>query len=298
MRSISSTPSSLLVALLGATLCVAQGPSRTEVWGNVAAKRQVQPTSLPNNCIYTCPQFSQELSGMCAISTSQCESVQAAAGTTDTDYACELWSTTCYANAALYEEQCTSSTGDCVTCPTSSLQAYDLCQQTLTTCMADATVVANSAGGMYQNQCHVAYAVCNYELSLLSQVTPCGANCEAPCFALTALSTITSWLYKQCYAVTGASSAACYAGYQAIRADLLADVNACPTASDGVDCTQVGIYSRPCSSIIAAMQTAFDVGLAACQSGQTVGSVTYQSCADHWTYDTAYIAAFVSSWGC
>lgn len=277
--------------LLGAALASASLlPSKTVMWGKTLGKRQVQPSSLPNGCVYTCAQFSQELAGMCAITTSQCESIQAASGTSSDDHGCATWSAACDALATQYEQDCAGSSGNCVTCDTATTDANSLCTLSAQACL---NTVGTSAAD--QAQCYTAKAVCDWELSLLSQVMPCGdADCAAPCYALVAFPSLITMLEASC----AAGSTPCSSGYSAAYDSISAVAYSCSRDSGYTDCSSVGIWTRSCSYITGAIQTALSLGVTACQSGLTVGSANYIACATAYSSSSNYIQDYLSSVGC
>lgn len=272
-------------------------PTRTtKFWGQSPAKRQVQPSNLPNNCIYTCSQFSQELNGMCAITTSRCESVQAASGAASNDLGCNTWSSNCNQLAAQYEASCAASTNNCVDCSTASTDANNMCTQTAINCFNDPAI--NNGPQDAIMQCYVAKAVCDWELSLLSQVTPCGdANCAAGCYTLVAFSSIATYLSDLCSnALPDGNN--CYNGYSAIFNSVSAQADACSRGTGYTACNSVGIFTRPCSYMTSALQAGLAAGVTACQNGLAAGTAAYNTCASVYGFNSAFIQEYISANGC
>ncbi|KAL1407915.1 hypothetical protein Q8F55_004710 [Vanrija albida] len=294
MRLVTSLA---LAASLAALASAAVTPSRTtKFWGQSPAKRQVQPSNLPNNCIYTCSQFSQELNGMCAITTSRCESVQAASGGTSTDVGCSTWSTNCNQLAAQFEASCTQSTNNCVDCGTASTDANNLCTQTAQACLNDPAVQGGTQD--LTTQCYVAKAVCDWELSLLAQVTTCGtADCAAPCYAFVAFPAIAGYLDELCSAAIPRGNN-CFNAYSTVFNQASALGTSCSIATGFTPCFSVGIYTRPCSYFTSNLQTIMASGVTTCQNGLTAGTAAYNSCASVWDYNSAFIQEYISSIGC
>ena len=140
-------------------------------------------------------------------------------------------------------------------------------------------------------------------MSLLSQVMPCGdADCAAPCYALIAFPLLITMLEASC--TTG--STPCYNGYSAAFNSILPVAYSCSVSSGYTACSSVGIYTRfqwalytrSCSYVTGAIQTALSLGVTACQSGLTVGSTNYIACGTVYSYSSNYIHNYISSVGC
>lgn len=283
------------VLFVAATLSLASASATTTtIWGLSPVKRQVLPSNLPNNCIYTCALLSQQLNGMCAIATSQCESVQAASGNpSSADHGCDVWSSNCNTLAAQHVATCEASTSGCVNCATASSNAYDLCEGARRACAIDYTVSAPADVA----QCATANVVCNYELSLLSQVTQCGTACKAPCYALVSFSVIGSYLAAIC-TMQSTTAINCYNALSILGGILLAGGSACSGDTGTVYCASVTMWSRPCSYTTNVLQSGMAAAVTACQAGTTVGSSDYQVCASVYSYMSDYIQDYVASFGC
>lgn len=102
-------------------------PTKVTLWGKPLGKRQVQPSNLQNDCVYTCDQFAQQLKGMCAVTTSHCQYVQAALDASGDDHGCDVWSTACEQLPKEYAQNCAATTDSCVTCSAVTSDAYNLC---------------------------------------------------------------------------------------------------------------------------------------------------------------------------
>lgn len=282
---------------LAVSLASAIVPTRTtKYWGKSLGKRQAEPSGVTGECIYTCPQFAQQLKGMCAITTSQCETVQAASGQPSTDLGCTTWSLRCNERASQFESTCLATTSDCVDCLLASSGAGSLCGYTSISCLNDPAI----SGGTLdlKMQCQVAKSVCDWELSLLSQVTTCGtANCASPCYILEAFPSVASYISTLCEAEM-IDASACQRGSAAISAAVTAKVLPCAVAADYRVCGAVGIFSRPCIYFEDILFNAFASAAAACQMGLTPGSADYNTCASVYTYYSYLVQEFMASVGC
>lgn len=287
-QSVYSTLFLLLAATLGSALTP---PTKSTLWGKPLGKRQVQPSSLPNDCVYTCDQFAQQLKGMCAVTTSHCQSVQAALDATSDDHGCDVWSTACEQLATEYAQDCAATPDGCVTCSAATTDANNLCTQSAIACLGD----SSTSSAMDTQQCYAAKAVCDWELSLLARVMPCGtADCAAPCYALIGFQSMAAVLLELCEA----GSSNCYNGYTAGYNDITAVAYSCSRDPGYVECGAVGIWTRSCSYITGAIQDSLALAVTTCQQGFTVGSAAYEACASAYSYTSDYVQEYVSSVGC